>query len=86
MTPKEAYNKICNKYNSKPFVVSCSEYPEFYGFFLGPEGTKEGEPVFVGGSMICVNKESGNVERIPVEKLPHIRPKRIPKEEFKEEA
>lgn len=77
MTVKEAYGIICKEYNDYPTVTGGYEYKDIYAFFLAPAGTKKGEPAFVGGSMHCVNKESGEVSQIPVYKMPKERPRPI---------
>lgn len=61
MTHLEAYNIICDHYKEKPVVKSCREWDGYFGFYLAPNGTSKDANVFVGGNMICVNKETANV-------------------------
>lgn len=57
MRPAEAYEIICNKYKSRPYVQLCKDFGDAYGFFL----TENKNDRFVGSSMICVNKDSRKV-------------------------
>lgn len=57
MKPRDAYEIICSKYKSKPFVKLCKDFGDAYGFFL----TKSEGDEFVGSSMICVDKNSKKV-------------------------
>lgn len=40
MTRDEAYDILCDKFKSKPVVVTEYEYPEWWAFRLAPPGTK----------------------------------------------
>ena len=55
MKPMNAYEIICNKYKSKPFVQLCKDFGDAYGFFL----TENEDDRFVGSSMLCVDKRTG---------------------------
>ena len=65
MTAKEAYKRAMENFenNEHPVVVVCRDYEDFFGFIFAPEGTTSDDQVFVGGEMICVDKDHGRLYR-----------------------
>lgn len=61
MTPKEAYEIICDTYDEKFVSDACRDYGTFYGFFVKAEGSDPTERVYVGARMICIDKSSKKV-------------------------
>lgn len=63
MDVNDAYERLCQYMEERVAVVSCRSYKDHYGFYCAPPGTdlQHSSGVFVGRSMVLVNKNTGEV-------------------------
>jgi len=72
MTKEEAFAKAKDYLKEDVVPRITREFDNYFGFYVVPNGTPEGQKVFVGGEMVCVNKKTGKVlmsDGIPEDEL-----------------